>query len=118
MYVAEWKRMIETRIGDSWHKPRSWEELQRLLQAYGGCTDYDMDGDDVEKIVVDTTAGADAAAFGSSALLLSMRRWTFHTVTNILWFSNFFYILYYIYIYNMYIIYINRSVAMKTNITI
>ncbi|KAH7661053.1 P-loop containing nucleoside triphosphate hydrolase protein [Dioscorea alata] len=59
--VAEWKRRIETRVGDSWHKPRSWEDLETLLQGYGGCTDYDMDGGEVEKIVVDTTAGADAA---------------------------------------------------------
>ncbi|KAM0951614.1 putative P-loop containing nucleoside triphosphate hydrolase [Dioscorea sansibarensis] len=59
--MAEWKRRIESRVGDSWHKPRSWEELERLVQGYAGCTDYDMDGNEVERIVVDTTAGADAA---------------------------------------------------------
>ncbi|KAJ0980406.1 hypothetical protein J5N97_008661 [Dioscorea zingiberensis] len=58
---AEWKRRIEGRAGDSWHKPRSWEELEKLVNGYGGCTDYDMTGDEVERIVIDTTAGGDAA---------------------------------------------------------
>ncbi|KAI9178519.1 hypothetical protein LWI28_027477 [Acer negundo] len=38
---AEWRRRLETRGGSSWHKPSTWHDLERLLQGYGGCTDYD-----------------------------------------------------------------------------
>lgn len=40
--------------GSSWHKPSTWRELERLVQGYGGCTDYDVG--DVPKMEVDTTA--------------------------------------------------------------
>lgn len=59
---AEWRRRVEKRGvdddddgGSSWHKPRNWEEMEKLLDGYGGCWDYDF-GDDVPKLVVDTTA--------------------------------------------------------------
>ncbi|KAK4847161.1 hypothetical protein QYF36_026409 [Acer negundo] len=51
---AEWRRRLETRGGSSWHKPSTWHDLERLLQGYGGCTDYDVG--DVPKVIVDTTA--------------------------------------------------------------
>ncbi|KAG9439528.1 hypothetical protein H6P81_019693 [Aristolochia fimbriata] len=60
-----WRRRLEQRGreiaggggGDGgWHKPRGWEELQRLVEGYGGCTDYDMGG--VPRIEVDTTSGS------------------------------------------------------------
>ncbi|KAJ7965037.1 P-loop containing nucleoside triphosphate hydrolase [Quillaja saponaria] len=40
--------------GGSWHKPATWQDLERLLEGYDGCTDYDVC--DVPKMVVDTTA--------------------------------------------------------------
>ncbi|RDX74199.1 hypothetical protein CR513_46076, partial [Mucuna pruriens] len=51
---AEWRRRLEERRGGGGHKPATWEELQKLLESYGGCTDYDVG--DVPKLVVDTTA--------------------------------------------------------------
>ncbi|KAK3183359.1 hypothetical protein Dsin_030645 [Dipteronia sinensis] len=51
---AEWRRRLETRGGSSWHKPSTWHDLERLLQGYGGCTEYDVG--DVPKVMVDTTA--------------------------------------------------------------
>ncbi|KAK1568016.1 hypothetical protein Q3G72_019424 [Acer saccharum] len=51
---AEWRRRLETRGGSSWHKPSTWDDMERLLQGYGGCTDYDVG--DVPKVIVDTTA--------------------------------------------------------------
>ncbi|KAM7497681.1 hypothetical protein LguiA_022095 [Lonicera macranthoides] len=53
----EWRRRLEHRgAGDcaSWHKPSTWMDMERLLERYGGCTDYDVV--DVPKVVVDTTA--------------------------------------------------------------
>lgn len=55
---AEWRRRLEKRGANdesSWHKPRTWEELERLVEGYKGCTDYDTG--EVPKLVVDTTAG-------------------------------------------------------------
>ncbi|KAF8714126.1 hypothetical protein HU200_028133 [Digitaria exilis] len=57
----EWRRRLEKRGaavangggGDGWHKPKTWEELQRLVEGYQGCTDYEIG--DVPRIVVDTT---------------------------------------------------------------
>ncbi|KAF8732230.1 hypothetical protein HU200_016206 [Digitaria exilis] len=57
----EWRRRLEKRgaavanggSGDGWHKPKTWEELQRLVEGYQGCTDYEIG--DVPRIVVDTT---------------------------------------------------------------
>ncbi|XP_031256807.1 uncharacterized protein LOC116114797 [Pistacia vera] len=56
---AEWRRRLEKRgasdePSSSWHKPCTWEELERLVEGYGGCTDYEVG--DVPKLVVDTTA--------------------------------------------------------------
>ncbi|TVU41438.1 hypothetical protein EJB05_14955, partial [Eragrostis curvula] len=57
----EWRRRLEERgasvaeggFGDGWHKPKTWGELEKLLEGYQGCTDYDIG--DVPRIVVDTT---------------------------------------------------------------
>ncbi|KAJ7006286.1 hypothetical protein D5086_004517 [Populus alba] len=52
-----WRRRLEQRgKGDqaSWHKPSTWQDLERLLEGYGGSTDYDVG--DVPKIVLDTSA--------------------------------------------------------------
>ncbi|RZS09204.1 hypothetical protein BHM03_00040259 [Ensete ventricosum] len=57
---AEWRRRLEARGAaagsgeEGWHKPGTWEELQRLLEGYQGRTDYDVS--DVPRLVVDTTA--------------------------------------------------------------
>lgn len=54
----EWRRRLERRgasDGSSWHKPATWHDLERLLEGYGGSTDYQV-GEDVAKLVVDTTA--------------------------------------------------------------
>jgi predicted kinase len=51
-----WRRRLEQRgKGDqaSWHKPSTWQDLERLLEGYGGSTDYDVG--DVPKIVLDTS---------------------------------------------------------------
>lgn len=54
----EWRRRLEMRgiNGDEgrWHKPTTWAEMERLLDGYGGCWDYDVG--EVPKLVVDTTA--------------------------------------------------------------
>ena len=57
----EWRRRLEKRGaavancggGDGWHKPKTWVELERLVEGYQGCTDYEIA--DVPRIVVDTT---------------------------------------------------------------
>ena len=59
----EWRRRLEKRGaavancggagGDGWHKPKTWAELERLVEGYQGCTDYEIG--DVPRIVVDTT---------------------------------------------------------------
>ncbi|KAH7533695.1 hypothetical protein FEM48_Zijuj04G0158800 [Ziziphus jujuba var. spinosa] len=63
---AEWRRRLESRgspspsqaaeneTGSGWHKPSTWRDMERLLEGYGGCTEYDVGG--VPKMVVDTTA--------------------------------------------------------------
>uniref|UniRef100_A0A6N2KND0 AAA+ ATPase domain-containing protein n=1 Tax=Salix viminalis TaxID=40686 RepID=A0A6N2KND0_SALVM len=51
-----WRRRLEQRgRGDqaSWHKPSTWQDLERLLEGYDGSTDYDVG--DVPKIVLDTS---------------------------------------------------------------
>ncbi|KAL8488553.1 hypothetical protein ACS0TY_024728 [Phlomoides rotata] len=54
----EWRRRLELRGinggGGWWHKPSAWAEMERLLEGYGGCWDYDVG--EVPKLVVDTTA--------------------------------------------------------------
>ncbi|KAJ4728973.1 P-loop containing nucleoside triphosphate hydrolase [Melia azedarach] len=57
---AEWRRRLERRGNEehhqsSWHKPSTWRDLERLLEGYGGCTEYDVGN--VPKLTVDTTAG-------------------------------------------------------------
>lgn len=58
----EWRRRLEKRGasasnggggGDGWHKPKTWAELEGLLEGYQGCTDYEIG--DVPRVVVDTT---------------------------------------------------------------
>ncbi|CAL9102297.1 unnamed protein product [Musa textilis] len=64
--AAEWRRRLEARGAaagsgeEGWHKPGTWDDLQRLLEGYQGCTDYD-DGD-VPRLVVDTTAADEMVA--------------------------------------------------------
>lgn len=54
----EWRRRLEERGKttncESGHKPSTWQEMEKLLDEYNGCWDYDVD-DFVSKIVVDTT---------------------------------------------------------------
>ncbi|XP_022741055.1 uncharacterized protein LOC111292764 [Durio zibethinus] len=50
---AKWRERLEGRE-KSWHKPTTWEELEKLVKGYSGCTEYDVG--DVPKMVVDTTA--------------------------------------------------------------
>ncbi|MFS7900294.1 putative P-loop containing nucleoside triphosphate hydrolase [Helianthus anomalus] len=55
---VEWRRRLENRgkngCDGSWHKPATWRDLERLLEGYNGCTDYDVG--EVPKLVLDTTA--------------------------------------------------------------
>lgn len=51
---AEWRRRVEARGGEEWHKPSTWREMERLLEGYGGCWEYEMG--EVPKLVLDTTA--------------------------------------------------------------
>ncbi|TKY57185.1 hypothetical protein E2542_SST21631 [Spatholobus suberectus] len=64
----EWRRRLEERGGGGGggHKPVSWEELQKLLEGYGGCTEYDVG--DVPKLVLDTTAKVPLEELCSAAL--------------------------------------------------
>ncbi|CAD5186720.1 unnamed protein product [Musa acuminata subsp. malaccensis] len=64
--AAEWRRRLEARGAaagsgeEGWHKPGTWEDLQRLLEGYQGCTDFDVS--DVPRLVVDTTAADEMVA--------------------------------------------------------
>lgn len=50
-----WRRRLEGRGGGGGgHKPATWEDLEKLLEEYGGCSDYDVG--DMARMVVDTTA--------------------------------------------------------------
>ncbi|EXB53673.1 hypothetical protein L484_013308 [Morus notabilis] len=63
---AEWRRRLEcrgdaNRAGDGdgeeaggWHKPATWRDMERLMEGYAGCTEYDVG--EVPRIVVDTTS--------------------------------------------------------------
>ncbi|XP_073047675.1 uncharacterized protein [Primulina eburnea] len=59
----EWRRRLEARgrvaEAEKWHKPATWGELERLLEGYGGCWDYDVG--EVGKLVLDTTASVDVS---------------------------------------------------------
>ncbi|GMP66893.1 hypothetical protein CsSME_00027064 [Camellia sinensis var. sinensis] len=66
---AEWRRRLERRgaaEGASWHKPSTWRDLERLLEAYGGCSAYDVG--DVPKLVLDTTAPVGVAELVSAVI--------------------------------------------------
>ncbi|THG05438.1 hypothetical protein TEA_011832 [Camellia sinensis var. sinensis] len=66
---AEWRRRLERRgaaEGASWHKPSTWRDLGRLLEAYGGCSAYDVG--DVPKLVLDTTAPVGVAELVSAVI--------------------------------------------------
>lgn len=55
---GEWRRRLEERArsgGDKGHKPATWEEMERIMEGYNGCWDYEIE--DAKKIVVDTTTG-------------------------------------------------------------
>ncbi|KAI4305966.1 hypothetical protein L6164_029289 [Bauhinia variegata] len=73
---AEWRRRLERRGGEvslspggpGWHKPTTWQDIERLLKGYGGCTEYDVG--DVPKMVVDTTAPVELGELCSGVLEL------------------------------------------------
>ncbi|KAL5697427.1 hypothetical protein ACHQM5_030743 [Ranunculus cassubicifolius] len=67
--VAEWRRrVVERGMNDesSWHKPATWQDLNRLIEGYRGCYDYDIGN--VPKLVVDTTAKASVQELVSAVL--------------------------------------------------
>ncbi|CAI9760979.1 unnamed protein product [Fraxinus pennsylvanica] len=55
---TEWRRRLEARgegdNGSGWHKPKTWQEIEKLLESYDRCWDYDVGK--VPKLVLDTTA--------------------------------------------------------------
>ncbi|KAJ4980421.1 hypothetical protein NE237_031258 [Protea cynaroides] len=66
---SEWRRRLEMRgAADdaSWHKPATWQDLQQLVEGYGGSSDYDVG--DVPKIVVDTTSPVSVGEHVSTVL--------------------------------------------------
>ncbi|PUZ68465.1 hypothetical protein GQ55_2G030600 [Panicum hallii var. hallii] len=76
----EWRRRLEKRGAadshgggsDGWHKPKTWAELERLVEGYQGCTDYEIG--DVPRIVVDTTdPTVDAEAIAAKLSVLVSR---------------------------------------------
>ncbi|XP_018857069.1 uncharacterized protein LOC109019255 [Juglans regia] len=67
----EWRRRLERRGASvdgtaSWHKPATWRDIERLLEGYAGCTDYDIG--DVPRLVVDTTAPVEVGELVSSVV--------------------------------------------------
>ncbi|OIS99992.1 hypothetical protein A4A49_21453 [Nicotiana attenuata] len=66
---AEWRRRLEHRSevdGSSWHKPSTWQEMEKLLEGYEGCWDYDIGN--VPRLIVDTTAAKGIEEIVSSVL--------------------------------------------------
>lgn len=66
---AEWCRRLELRGGadeSSWHKPNTWQEMEKLLDGYAGCWDYDVG--EVPKLVLDTTGDLGVEELVSSVL--------------------------------------------------
>ncbi|KAK6136436.1 hypothetical protein DH2020_029821 [Rehmannia glutinosa] len=67
---AEWRRRVESRGGDGgsgWHhKPSTWAEMERLLEGYDGCWDYDVG--EVPKLVLDTTANVEIGEMVSKVI--------------------------------------------------
>ncbi|KAK6915198.1 hypothetical protein RJ641_020315 [Dillenia turbinata] len=58
---AEWRRRLERRgcqanADAGWHKPSTWRDMERLLDGYDGCYEYDFG--EVVRLVVDTTSNA------------------------------------------------------------
>ncbi|XP_021856499.1 uncharacterized protein [Spinacia oleracea] len=54
---AEWRRRLELRGAEEegvGHKPATWQDIERLLVGYDGCTEYDVG--EIPKLIVDTTA--------------------------------------------------------------
>uniref|UniRef100_A0A7C8YL34 P-loop containing nucleoside triphosphate hydrolase protein n=1 Tax=Opuntia streptacantha TaxID=393608 RepID=A0A7C8YL34_OPUST len=53
--LDEWRRRLERRGAEEGggHKPATWQDLERLLEVYGGCSEYDVG--EVPRLVVDTT---------------------------------------------------------------
>jgi predicted kinase len=61
-----WRRRLEERGGGGGHKPATWEELEKIVEGYGGCSEYDVE--DVARMVVDTTAPVSLDRLCSDAL--------------------------------------------------
>nr|DAD43824.1 TPA_asm: hypothetical protein HUJ06_002054 [Nelumbo nucifera] len=71
----EWRRRLERRgagpsVAAGWHKPATWQDLQKLLDGYAGCSDYDVG--DVPKLTVDTTAPVEVGELVSAVLQFIM----------------------------------------------
>ncbi|KAA8526190.1 hypothetical protein F0562_008071 [Nyssa sinensis] len=72
----EWRRRLERRgaaDGASWHKPSTWQDMESLLEGYGGCSDYDVG--DVPKLVLDTTAPVGVFLDRNSAMNRCLPDW-------------------------------------------
>ncbi|KAF9589784.1 hypothetical protein IFM89_028719 [Coptis chinensis] len=66
---AKWRQRLEERgMNDAanWHKPATWQDLEKLVEGYNGCYDYDVG--DVPKLVIDTTAEVDVQELVSTVL--------------------------------------------------
>ncbi|CAJ2634228.1 hypothetical protein L195_g042358 [Trifolium pratense] len=61
-----WRRRVEERGGGGGHKPATWEELEKIVDGYGGCSEYDVE--DVARLVVDTTETVSLDRLCSDAL--------------------------------------------------
>ncbi|KVH99241.1 hypothetical protein Ccrd_022526 [Cynara cardunculus var. scolymus] len=82
---AEWRRRLEKRGEDgccgSWHKPSTWLDMEKLLEGYKGCTDYDVGK--VPKLVLDTTATSGKVAELNESVMEFLRTCThLHLVSN------------------------------------
>lgn len=65
----EWRRRVEKRGEEGkgkGHKPATWKDMERLIEGYDGCYDYEMG--DVPKLVVDTTTSGRVDEVLSSVL--------------------------------------------------
>ncbi|KAK4355824.1 hypothetical protein RND71_024795 [Anisodus tanguticus] len=83
---AKWRRRLEWRSevhGSSWHKPSTWQEMEKLLEGYEGCWDYDIGN--VPRFVVDTTCAnvveevvTSVLEFVSNACGAKTNQWYYH----------------------------------------
>lgn len=70
--MAQWRRRVEMRgaVAGSgragWHKPWTWGEMEKLLESYGGCWDYEIV--EVPRLLLDTTAPLEIEEMVSKAL--------------------------------------------------